>query len=210
MRARALRWLAQREHTRAELQRKLVRSLVRDAARDAAGDAPRDAHRDAPGDAAGDANPSAARDADPDASAAEAGRDDIGDAAEHGRARIAALLDELEAKGWLSDVRAAEALCRSKAPRYGARKVERLLHERGVAAPLVAAAVAQARATEALRAREVWQRKFGTAPATPAERARQQRFLFARGFDAATVQRLMRDLVRGGDGEPDGPANDLT
>lgn len=207
MRARALRWLAQREHTRAELQRKLVRSLVRDAARDAAGDAP----RDAPGDAAGDANPSAARDADPDAPAAEAGRDDIGDAAEHGRARIAALLDDLEAKGWLSDVRAAEALCRSKAPRYGARKVERLLHESGVAAPLVAAAVAQARATEALRAREVWQRKFGTAPATPAERARQQRFLLARGFDAATVQHLMRDLVRsGGDGEPDGPANDLT
>lgn len=209
MRARALRWLAQREHTRAELQRKLVRSLVRDAARDAARDPPCGAARSSPrGAVHDDADPSAARDADPDAPAVEARHDDAGAADEHGRALVVALLDEFEARGWLSDARAAEALCRSKAPRYGARKVEQLLHERGVAAPLVAAAVAQALGTEALRARQVWQRKFGTAPATPAERARQQRFLLARGFDAATVQRLMRELVRGGDGAPDNPATD--
>jgi regulatory protein len=35
-------------------------------------------------------------------------------------------------------------------------------------------------------------RRFGTLPATPQERARQARFLQARGFSADTIGRVLR------------------
>ena len=48
------------------------------------------------------------------------------------------------------------------------------------------------RETEEVRAREVWRKKFG-APATDAqERAKQIRFLIARGFAAEVVRRVTR------------------
>ena len=51
----------------------------------------------------------------------------------------------------------------------------------------VSAALAQLRATELERARQVWQRKFGTAPRDASDHARQARFLAARGFDGLPV-----------------------
>ena len=51
--------------------------------------------------------------------------------------------------------------------------------------------------TEEARARAVWRQRFGTPAATPQERARQMRFLAARGFSGDTVRRVLR-------GAPDG------
>jgi regulatory protein len=72
--------------------------------------------------------------------------------------------------------------------------VAQLMQQRGLPAAQIDAALQPLRSTEGERAREVWRRKFGTPPVDLAERARQQRFLLARGFDAETIQRLMRDL----------------
>jgi regulatory protein len=54
------------------------------------------------------------------------------------------------------------------------------------------------RETELERARAIWQRKYGdraAAPADPAERARQMRFLIARGFSADVVRRVVRSVA---------------
>ena len=53
------------------------------------------------------------------------------------------------------------------------------------------------RSTELARAREVWARKFGAPAAEPRERARQIRFLVARGFAPEVVRRV----VQGADAE---------
>ena len=47
------------------------------------------------------------------------------------------------------------------------------------------------RDTEAQRAREVWRRKFGVLPADAAQRAKQARFLLARGFSGDIVRRVL-------------------
>ncbi len=149
VKGRALRYLAQREHSRAELERKLAR-YVEDG---------------------------------PEASA---------------QAQIAAALDELAAKGLLSEARAAEAVLTGQGRRYGARRLKQTMQAKGLAPELVASTLQQARATELERAREVWRRRFGGAPTDAAERARQMRFLAGRGFDGDVIRRV----VRGGE-DPD-------
>jgi regulatory protein len=49
----------------------------------------------------------------------------------------------------------------------------------------------QARATELERATAVWQRRFGSPAAEPAERARQMRFLAGRGFEGDVIRRVV-------------------
>ena len=46
-------------------------------------------------------------------------------------------------------------------------------------------------ASEVERAREVWRKKFGSLAADPAERAKQMRFLAARGFGADAIRRVV-------------------
>lgn len=47
------------------------------------------------------------------------------------------------------------------------------------------------RGTELERAREVWRRKFGEPAADAAGRAKQMRFLAARGFAGETIRRVL-------------------
>ena len=47
------------------------------------------------------------------------------------------------------------------------------------------------RATEVERARDIWRKKFGAAPESPAERARQMRFLASRGFGGDTIRKVV-------------------
>jgi len=67
-----------------------------------------------------------------------------------------------------------------------------------VSAAAIAEAVQGLQATEIERARAVWQRRFGTPPQDVNERARQVRFLLARGFSGAVAARVLRG---GGDDE---------
>jgi regulatory protein len=163
LKARALRHLARREHTRAELERKLG-SALRAATADAA---ERTAERAA----------------------------DEGDAA----VQIRRTLDELAARGLLSDERAAESLLAAQARRFGHRRLKDNLLAKGVAPDLVRRTLQQAQATEYERARDLWQRRFGAAPADAQERARQMRFLAGRGFDAEIVRRVVKGPSPGDD-----------
>lgn len=136
LRARALRLLARREHSRRELERKLA------------------VH--------------------------------AGDPAELGR-----VLDELEALGWLSERRVVEQVVHARRTRFGARRIERELLDKGISADAVAAALPGLRESELAAARAVWAKKFGRLPRTPAERARQARFLQGRGFALDVIMKVI-------------------
>lgn len=168
LKARAIAWLAQREHSRVELRRKLLRRARLDAA----------AHEAAAGNAAGGVDVVAVRDAgDPRRLEAE----------------VDALLDWLESHRHLSGERFAESRVHARAARYGNLRIRQELARHDLAlAPDAAEAL---RASELARARDVWQRKFGAAApaADAAARARQARFLAGRGFPADVIRRVVND-----------------
>jgi len=140
LKGRALRLLARREHSRAELARKLA------------------AHAEDP-------------------------------------AEIERVLDELEARGWLSERRVVEQMVYARRARFGARRIERDLLAKGVSVDAVSAALPELKAGELQAARAVWARKFDRLPRTAAERARQARFLQGRGFDLEVIFKI----IKGGD-----------
>ena len=152
IKGRALRYLSQREHSRAELERKLS-GRVQDTT---------------------------------DAELATA------------KAQIAAALDDLAAKGLLSETRTAESVLNSHARRYGVRRLKQTLQLKGLAPELVASTLQRARSTELERAMDLWRRRFGAPAADATERARQMRFLAGRGFEGDVIRRV----VRGAEDEP--------
>jgi len=138
LKGRALRLLSQREHSRAELQRKLAPHL-------------------------------------------QEGDD------------LAAVLDELEARDFISEARVAESVVNRRAARLGTQRLVQELRGKGLEEDLVRATAEHLRATELERAQAVWQQRFGSTPAAdPQERARQMRFLAARGFAGDVVRRVVR------------------
>ena len=180
LKGQALALLARREHSRAELRSKLLahaRKRAQAAAEEAARSAalgPRD-----PWDRAGqDAN-------EPPGQEHATGFD-----AEAAGEEVERLLDELEAARHLSDARFAESRVHARAKRQGTARIRQELARHGVA--LDPETVQQLRETELERARAVWQRKYGgLPPSDPAERARQMRFLVARGFASEVVRRVV-------------------
>ena len=106
--------------------------------------------------------------------------------------QLARILDDLQAKGFIDERRVVDSVLHRRAPRLGATRVRQELQAKGLSAPLIAEAVAALRGTELQRAREVWQRRFGVMPTDARERARQARFLLARGFDGDVVQRVLK------------------
>ena len=137
LKGRALRLLAGREHSRAELEKKLA------------------AHEEAPGE-------------------------------------LQRALDELQAKGFINDQRVVESVIHRRATRLGAGRVKQELQAKGISAEAVAEAVDRLRGSETERAREVWRKKFGEPAADAAGRAKQMRFLAARGFGAEAIRRVVR------------------
>lgn len=137
LKARALRLLALREHSRAELQTKLARHVQE------------------------------------------------GD-------ELDALLDQLQAKGFIDEARVAESHVHRRSGRLGVQRLAQELRHKGLDEALVRAQVQALRTTEFERAQAVWQRRFGTAPTSPEERARQMRFLAARGFESQAIGQVLR------------------
>ncbi|KQY85383.1 regulatory protein RecX [Pelomonas sp. Root1444] len=169
LKARAIGLLAQREHSRAELRRKLLRIELQQARRAALAKAS-----------------AATSGADDDGSEPAAGYD-----APTTEAAVDALLDALAADGYLNETRFVESRLHVRAGRFGAQRIQQELAQHGL--KLDAEQQAALRATELERAREVWLRRFGAEPARDAtERARQSRFLLARGFAPEVVRRLLR------------------
>ncbi|MDM0081310.1 recombination regulator RecX [Variovorax sp. J31P179] len=137
LKGRALRLLSQREHSRAELERKLKK------------------YEEEPG-------------------------------------TLAQALDELAAKDFISEARVVQSVLHQRAARLGAARVRQELLHKGIAPEAVAEAVAGLQGSEFDRALEVWKRRFGVPPQDATERARQVRFLMARGFAGAVVAKVLR------------------
>lgn len=136
LKGRALRLLAGREHSRAELEKKLA------------------AHEAEPGE-------------------------------------LQRALDELQAKGFINEQRVVDSVLHRRAARLGTARLKQELQAKGIGAEAVAEAVQTLRVTELERAREVWRRKFGEPAADAAGRAKQMRFLAARGFAGETIRRVL-------------------
>ncbi|MHB1076643.1 recombination regulator RecX [Thiobacillus sp.] len=101
------------------------------------------------------------------------------------------LLDEFEEKNWLSDRRFAESYVADHRARAGSIKLAYDLRQRGVRDDVIEAVLGDNRDSELDRAREVWNKKFGTPPVDAAEKAKQMRFLQSRGFTSETIKRAI-------------------
>lgn len=136
LKGRALRYLAAREHSRAELERKLA------------------SFEEEPG-------------------------------------QLVRVLDELHAKGFISEQRVVESVVNRRQARLGTARIKHELQSKGLGAQVVSDAVDALKATELQRAREVWRKKFGQPPQDAAERGKQMRFLASRGFGAEVLRRVV-------------------
>jgi regulatory protein len=106
-------------------------------------------------------------------------------------AQIEAVLDDFEARGWLSDERFAEALVRRRSERFGTRKIQDELTQAGVDSSKTVELLKNLKETEYQRAHELWMRKFGVLASEQKERARQYRFLASKGFSSDVVSRVV-------------------
>jgi regulatory protein len=105
--------------------------------------------------------------------------------------QIENVLDDFEARGWLSDQRFAEALVRRRSERFGARKIQDELAQAGVDSAKTADLLKGLKETEYQRAHELWNRKFGALATEQKERARQYRFLASKGFSSDVVSKVV-------------------
>lgn len=137
LKGRALRLLSQREHSRAELERKLA------------------AHEEEPGS-------------------------------------LAQALDDLQSKGFISEARVVESVVHRRAGKLGSLRIRMELQEKGLDPQLIDQAVTELRGSELSRASEVWRKKYRHAAATPQEKAKQARYLTARGFTAEVVSQVLK------------------
>ena len=137
LKGRALKLLSQREHSRAELERKLAQ------------------HEEEPG-------------------------------------QLQRALDELAARGFINEERVVESVLHRRAARFGASRLRQELAAKGIDAERITSAMADLKGSELERCREVWRKKFEALPRDAAERAKQVRFLAARGFSGDVIARVLR------------------
>lgn len=109
-----------------------------------------------------------------------------------GEAQVDALIAELQAKGWQSDDRFAQSLARRRS-KYGSARLAQELRQHGLDKNAAEQTLGAARDSDYARALDAWQKKFGgQQPTNAQERAKQMRFLAARGFGAEVVRRVLR------------------
>ena len=106
--------------------------------------------------------------------------------------QLAKALDELQARGFISEERVIESVIHRRAAKLGTARVRQELAAKGLGGEAVAQALEQLRGTELERAREVWRRKFGEPATDPREKARHIRFLVSRGFAAEVVRKVVQ------------------
>ena len=119
------------------------------------------------------------------------GGDQAEQTSESRNSQIEAVLDEFEARGWLSDERFAEALVRRRSERYGMRKIADELERAGVDSKESAKLLGALKETEFQRAFDLWAKKYGVRPQDQKEKARQYRFLASKGFGSEVVTKVI-------------------
>lgn len=108
--------------------------------------------------------------------------------AEH---EVEVLLNWLQAEGYLCEKRFVESRIQARASRFGTLRIRQELAEHGLT--LEPEAQAELQRSEFERAQAVWSRRFGPeAPLDASDRAKQTRFLAARGFGAEIIRRVLR------------------
>ena len=105
--------------------------------------------------------------------------------------QLAKALDDLQAKGFLDEQRAADSIARRRGQKLGTARVVQEMKAKGIDADAIAQATGDLKATELERARDVWRRKFGEPALEASERGKQMRFLIARGFSAEIIRRVV-------------------
>ena len=109
--------------------------------------------------------------------------------------QLAVVLDELQAKDFISEARVVESVINRRQAKLGASRIRQELFSKGIDKEAVVEAMAGLKATELDRARELWQRKFGVKldgqPFDRAAQTKQMRFLAARGFSGDVIRRAM-------------------
>ena len=111
---------------------------------------------------------------------------------------IGPTLDDLVASGYLSDERYAASVVAQRTGRYGKRAIAYALKERGIEASAVEAALAPLAGVDEFDAAwALWQQRFGARPANDREKARQVRFLQARGYALSVVLKVLRNTGAG-------------
>ena len=105
---------------------------------------------------------------------------------------VRVVLDELIALGYLSDARYAQATVAHKRKSFARRHIAETLKAKGVARADIETALTEAAIDDDAALFALWQRRFGRVPDDARERARQVRFLQARGFAVAAILRLLR------------------
>ena len=100
-------------------------------------------------------------------------------------------LDELQAKGFISEARVIESVLHRRSAKLGAARIKQELQSKGLDPQAVRDAVTGLQETENTRAQEVWRRKFGAAPTDAKETMRQMRFLATRGFATDVIRRVV-------------------
>jgi regulatory protein len=113
------------------------------------------------------------------------------------RSEVGPVLDELIAQGYLSDARYARAMAARKAGGYSRRSIAEGLKSKGIARTDIERALVEAETDDEKALHALWQRRFGNPPMDEREKARQVRFLQARGFALSAIFKLLRDAVRG-------------
>jgi regulatory protein len=104
---------------------------------------------------------------------------------------LAKALDELQARGFISEERVIESVIHRRSTKLGTARLKQELQAKGLSGEAVTEALEQLRSTELERAREVWARKFGESATDPKEKARQIRFMVSRGFAAEVVRKVV-------------------
>lgn len=107
-------------------------------------------------------------------------------------AELDKVLDDLESRGWLSTERFVESVVHRKAARFGAARIRGELAQHQLPEEAVRTALAGLKDTEEARAQALWQRRYGEVASTPAELAKQMRFLAGRGFSGDVIRRVVR------------------
>lgn len=171
LKGQALALLARREHSRAEMRAKLLAHARKLAL----------AHAENESDRSDPLQAFLHPEVQPEAQ-------EVPDLAELAR-QVDEVLEWLVVQRHQSDERFAESRIHARAGRLGQARIRQELSRHGV--ELDADTIRQLRETEFERALAVWRKRFPEPAVDAAGRAKQMRFLAARGFAAEVVRRVV-------------------
>lgn len=107
---------------------------------------------------------------------------------------LEAVFDDLAARGWLSDTRYAEHAIRARSRRFGPLRMAQELRARGVDEESIEAGFRAAGEDGTASIERVWASRFKAPPGNEKDKARQVRFLQARGFAVDVIFRYFKNL----------------